>query len=113
MSLTELPIFKEEPLYEYPVTLSGRSYTFRTDYNEREDRWYTYLFDDSLTMVSGPMRIRPGIDLLRKVRWKESCPAGAIIAFDIGGTGESPGGAPSWAELGRRVRLFYDDGEAT
>ena len=108
----EIAVFKEEPLTEATVTLSGRDYRLRTDYNGREDRWYLYLFDADGVLVSGPMRVRPGIDLLRKVRWKTSCPAGALIAFDLSGTAESPGAAPSWAEYGRRVRLFYDDLEA-
>lgn len=110
MSLFELTVFPETPLYEYRATLSAREYVLRFDYNEREDRWFLYLFDAASALISGPMKIRPGVPLLRKVRWKDSCPAGEIIALDPSGTVDSPGAAPTWNELGRRVRLFYDDG---
>lgn len=110
MSLLELQLFPEEPLHEQKVVLSGREYTIRTDYNGREDRWFIYLCDASGTMVSGPMKIVCGKPLLRYARWKPSCPPGELIAIDPSGTRESPGDPPTWADLGRRVRLFYDNG---
>ncbi len=109
MSLLELTVFRETPLYEYRIALSGREYILRIDYNGREDRWFLYLLDAEGTIVAGPRKIVCGKSLLRLDRWKPACPPGHIIALDLAGTRASPGASPTWAEFGTRVRLFYDD----
>lgn len=105
--IVELSLFPETPLYEYRVSLSGREYRIRVDYNGREDRWYLYLLDAAGALVAGPMKVVCGRDMLGHDRWKADCPAGQLIAIDMAGSPASPGASPTWAELGRRVRLFY------
>jgi hypothetical protein len=107
--MLSLPVFIEEPLYEYRLTLAAREYILRVDYNGREDRWYLALESADGTPISGRRKIVCGKSLLRHCHHLEACPPGEIFALDLKGTATSPGAAPSWAELGRRVTLFYDE----
>lgn len=111
--IVELTVFPETPLYEYRVPLSGREYRIRVDYNGREDRWYLYLLDADGALIAGPMKVVCGRDLLAHDRWKAACPPGQLIALDLAGTVTSPGASPSWADFGRRVRLFYQTADVT
>ncbi len=109
MALAELRLFPDVPLYEYRTALSGREYWLKFDYGAREDRWSLYLLDESKALFAGPLRIACGWDLLRQCRARKGCPPGLLIALDPSRTIESPGAPPGFADLGRRVRLFYND----
>lgn len=102
-----LPILVDVPLYEYRLTLSGREYALRVDYNGREDRWSLTLFDAAGVPISGRRKIVCGKPLLRHCHHLPSCPPGEIFAADKRGTAAAPGAAPALADLGRRVTLYY------
>jgi hypothetical protein len=104
-----LPLLVDTPLYEYRLTLSGREFVLRVDYNGREDRWYLALSDKDGTPISGRRKIVCGKPLLRHCHHLPSCPPGEIFAADKRGTVESPGAAPGLQDLGRRVTLYYGE----
>lgn len=107
MSLVELKLFPDSPLYEYRTTLSKREYRLRFDYSEREDRWYLRVKDADGALVLGATKIVCGRGFFARRRHVAACPAGELIAIDRNGTADSPGESPGFYDLGRRVRLFY------
>lgn len=110
--MLDLTVFVEEPLYEYRLTLDTREYILRVDYNGREDRWYLELLTGAGEPISGRRKIVCGKPLLRHCHHIEACPPGDIVAIDVKGSVSSPGAAPAWSELGRRVTLHYVDAVA-
>jgi len=73
-----------EPLITQTVSLDGRSYVFRFDWNSRTDRWSVSLAaEDGQGILSGAALVL-NIDLLRTVPGTLSyAPPGQIIAGGI------------------------------
>lgn len=107
LAISDLVLFPDTPNYEYRLTLSHREYVLRVDWNGREDRWYLELLDANKKPISGRRKIVCGKPLLRHCHNNPSCPPGDIVAVDERGSADSPGAAPSFQELGRRVKLQY------
>lgn len=100
----EIPIALDTPLYTERVTLDGREYLFRFDWNGRENRWYF-----SIGTVQPEAWLARGIKIvaefpLTRRFTSEAMPPGSIIAHDFSNQKGEP---PAFQDLGRRVRLFY------
>jgi len=89
------------------VSLSGRLYTLRWLWNERDARWFMDLaLSDGTPIVSG-VRVVVGWDLLASVT-HESRPPGAIIFFDHTTSDETlRGDDPGLDDFGDRVVGYY------
>lgn len=98
-----LPLFVDTPLYTERVTLDGVEFTLRFDYSGREDRWYFAVYDAAGAKVRSGMKITSNWNTLRLCQ-NEGRPAGVIVFSDPRAPNTA---APSFAELGRRVLLFY------
>ena len=104
--MKEIPLPLAVPLFTQSVTLEGKDLVLRFDYNGREDRWYLDVRDEAGELVVGAVKVRCGQDLLAKARARAVL-EGFLVALDLAGTPASPGAPPGYADLGRRVRLFY------
>lgn len=99
----QIPIFSDTPLYTQRVTLNGSEFLLRFDYSGKEDRWYLSVFDAAGIAVRRGVKVIPNWDALRLVA-TETKPRG-ILFFADGSRGAKS--APAFADLGRRVALFY------
>lgn len=104
--MTEIPLPLDIPLFTQTVTLEGKDLSMRFDYNGREDRWYLDVRDEDGELVVGAVKVRCGQDLLAKARARAVL-EGYVLALDLAATDTNPGAPPAFADLGRRVRLFY------
>lgn len=98
-----LPLFVDTPLYTERVTLNGREFLLRFDFTAKEDRWYLSIFDAAGVAVRRGIKIIPQWDMLRLCA-DERQPRGVVFFADLRGSGSA---APAFADLGRRVALFY------
>jgi hypothetical protein len=105
MSILEIPIALDTPLYTERVVLDGREYLFRFDWNGRESRWRFDIGTVEEVWLARGIKVLCGFPLLRRFT-AETFPAGDLIAVDFSPDIET-GEAPTFYELGRRVRLFY------
>ena len=99
----EIPLSSDTPLYTIRVTLDGQEYIFKFDWNERENRWYFSLFTIDEKPLATGIKLVANWPLLRRFT-SGDMPPGILIAGDF-----SPlqGEAPTYAELGVRVRFLY------
>ena len=104
----ELRLFKDTPDYSTEYQLSGAVYRFRFYWNGREDRWYFDLSDTDDNPIRMGVKIVANWDSL-KVCVHENRPPGVLSFVDLSDPGAD---APGFVDLGRRVRLSYDDGVA-
>lgn len=98
-----IPLFADAPLYTERVTLNGAEFLLRFDYTAKEDRWYLSIFDVAGVAVRRGIKILPQWDMLRLCA-DERQPRGILFFADLRGSGRA---APAFADLGRRVALFY------
>lgn len=102
------PLFPDVPLYRFDVTLDGVPFTLRLDYSGREDRWYLAVYDAQGVKVRSGMKVTSNWNTLRQCQ-NEGRPAGVLVFSD---PRRPDSAAPAFAELGRRVLLFYFPGAA-
>lgn len=75
-----IPTLRDTPFYTQKVTLDGKEYTFRFEWNQRNG-WFLGL-EDADGVIFDPRKIVIGWDLLRPVRWNTRAPQGALLALD-------------------------------
>lgn len=102
--ILEYRLYPEVPRYETNPTLSGTTLRFRFDWSGREDRWYLSIFDADGEPIRTGIKCMTNRDVLEGVKHANRPPG--RLAFGDANNSEPAG----FAELGRRVRLFYDDG---
>lgn len=99
----EIPLPVDTPLFTMSVILDGQSYNLQLDYCEREFRWYlSILTIDGIRLASG-IKVIADWPLLRQAV-DERLPPGILMSADVSGSG---GESPEFADLGRRVKLWY------
>jgi hypothetical protein len=99
-------LYPDVPHYSTEIELSGVVYRFEFYWNGREDRWYFDLRALDSTPIAVGVKIVSNWDSLRTLV-HELRPPGIISFVDL----KDPNAdAPSFVELGRRVRMSYDDG---
>jgi hypothetical protein len=99
----EIPLSVETPLYLFRVTLDGREYVIRLDWNGREKRWYLDIGISESSWIRRGIKLVPNWPLLHRVSNKNK-PPGHLFAIDLG---TPSGDAPEFSDLGQRVKLFY------
>lgn len=87
------------------LTLDGRVYTLRLDWNETARGWFFSLLDSEDVPVMLGVRVVANWPLLRWKKWDPRCPPGELAAVDETGDG-SPPGFDDFG-LGKRVQLTY------
>ena len=99
----EIPLYPDVPLYTETVNLDGVDYLLRFDYSAKEDRWFLSVFSAAGAPLRLGVKVLSGWNTLRLCRITGR-PPGLLFASDP----RSPtADAPGFADLGRRVRLFY------
>ncbi len=98
-----IPVFPGEPLYKERVRLEGKDYSFKFDWNNREQRFYMSIRDLEETPLLTGIKIISNWLLLANHHFNPDLPPGQLIAIDL----ESGGEPPTFRDFGTRVRLFY------
>jgi hypothetical protein len=104
-----IPLFPDNPSYSMRVPLSGTDFILRLDYSGRQDCWYLDVSDANAAPIVLGMKIICDWPIMRKCRLPTR-PVGQLIFTDLTSQGQStgvPGLAPKFADLGRRVALYY------
>ncbi len=104
-TFAEFPLFPDVPRYDMQVQIAGKNYGVRLDYNGRENRWNFSLFASDGEPIATGLKVVCNWDMLYGIVHAER-PPGQVVFFDLFGSGEPP----TFADLGRRVRLGYYDG---
>lgn len=99
----EIPIAVDVPLYTERVTLDGKEYLLRFDWNGREGRWYLDIGTVSEVWILRGLKLVANWPLLRKSVDPRK-PPGSLMAVDFSDSGGEP---PDFYDLGRRVKLLY------
>jgi hypothetical protein len=99
----EIPVSLDVPLYTQRVTLDGKEFLMRFDWNARDSRWRFDLGTIDEVWLACGVKIVCNVPLLRKFT-SEAMPSGILIAVDFSPQG---GESPVFADLGRRVKLMY------
>lgn len=99
----EIPVSLDIPLYTERVTLDGKEYLFRFDWNGREGRWYLDIGDIDENWIVTGIKIIANWPLLRRLVDPRK-PPGDLLAVDYSALGGEP---PALTDLGRRVKLIY------
>jgi hypothetical protein len=102
IEITVPPIAAERGSIIERVTLSGREYILRLQWNVREERWTLSIADQSDVPILDGAVLVADWPLLRTVVDKRR-PPGEIIAWDTTNMGRDPG----LGDLGTRVLLAY------
>ena len=99
-----------EAAFEQRTNLEGDDFIFRFWYNEREDRWFVDLYDDTRSLIAGGVKLIPTANLF-EVLTDDRAPAGRVGVFDRYSAGDAPrtARAPGFADLGSRVLVLYYD----
>lgn len=105
MATLLIPTSPGVPYYAQKTRLDGRDYLLRFSYNERIQRWYLGLYDESNTPLLLGLKLVANWPLLRHYRHDPRLPPGELMAIDL----TSDGSPPTLDELGegRRVELTY------
>lgn len=103
VTVTEIPLFPDQPSYRMTVTLSGIAFVLALDYSGRSDRWYLSVFDSQGNAIEVRRKARINWPMIRR-SVSAARPKGALVFFDA-----SSDLAPGFSDLGRRVRLMYID----
>jgi hypothetical protein len=99
----EVPVQNATPLYTQRVTLEGRDYLLRFDWNGREGRWYLDVGTvDEVWIVTG-VKVICNWPLFRTLT-DDRKPPGYLMAADLSPEGGEP---PGFYDLGQRVKLLY------
>lgn len=98
----EIPLSLDTPLYTERVTLDGREYLLRFDWNGREGRWYLSIGTITEVWIRRGIKVVANWPLTRK-SVDLRLPPGHLFAMDLTSNGEPP----DFYDLGRRVKLFY------
>lgn len=96
---------REDPYYVQRTKLDGRVYILSFSYNEREERWYLSLLDETEDPIIQGLKLVSNWSLLFPHRYDPRTPPGELSVADITGDG-SP---PKLTELGagKRCQLLY------
>src|SRR5690606_36100754 len=80
----------EVPYDRQRVRLDGRNYVLTIGYNEREQRWYLSLADESDVPIATGIKLVANWSLLHPYRYDPRTSPGQITASDISGDGSPP-----------------------
>ncbi len=100
-------LFDGTALYTLRVDMSDVEYILTFKWNDRDGAWYFDLSDTSNDMIRAGIKVVLGWPLLSTISDRRR-PPGDIIAVDT----EDSGVEADINDLGMRVLLVYDDGEA-
>lgn len=103
MTTVRLPVTGETPHFAFTTELDGATWGFEFRWNHRAEQWIMTMLDgDGNVLVSG-IRVFVNLPLLDRFRAYGTLPPGDIVALDESGANLDPG----FADLGRRVMLYY------
>lgn len=100
-----VPTLPDEPFYEQTSTFEGVNYGLVFRYNQREDRWYMTIQNETGTdLVRGIKLVTGGVFLTARYRTLGLPPGEFMVGAPLG----QPT-APGFGELGedRRCQLLY------
>lgn len=103
MKPVEVPVQIDTPLYVERVTLDGKDYLLRFDWSGRENRWFLDLGTVDEIWLRKGVKIIANWPLFRTLIDARK-PPGQLFAIDLSAPTGDP---PEFADLGRRVKLFY------
>lgn len=100
--------FRDRPFTKQRVTLDGKDYVLRLQWNSRSG-WYLGLADQDDSPIFQPRKLVVRWDMLQAHRHDERCPPGGLFAVDLDGAGRPEYGdlATSLSPADGRVVLFY------
>lgn len=90
------------PFWTQRVTLEGRDFYLRAEWNQRDSRWYLGMSDAKEVVIYQPRKVVADWDLLRVIVDRRR-PPGFLFARDMTGQGLPPG----LDDFGTRVLLLY------
>jgi hypothetical protein len=93
------------PYYTITIKLDGREFGLRFAWNQREERWYMDIRDDTGEALAVGVKVIANWPLLRGSQFDTRLPPGVFMAFDLTQDGSPPGFYD--LEPGRRVELSY------
>lgn len=102
----EIPLSSSVASFTKTVNLSGVVFMIRFDFNQRIKTWSFSLIDSTNTVLYRGL-CRPGINIISQIK-KENMPKGRLFFLSL----EASESLPDRDNLGDRVILIYDDGEA-
>lgn len=105
MSSLIIPTTPGEPYYRQKTTLEGREYILGFSYNQRIERWYLSIYDETEAPLLLGLKLMTNRPLLRHYRADTRLPPGELMAIASDGSTEPP----TLNELGenKRVELVY------
>lgn len=60
---------------------SGTRIGFRFQFSSEQSRWFVWLLDLDLTLIAGPIRLVPGVDLLLQYKHDPRVPQGQLFVY--------------------------------
>lgn len=91
MGLTLLiPTVQDQADYSLRTRLDGREYNFHLMWNEREDRWYLDISDESDVVVCAGIKLVTNWPLLRYYHADPAVPPGELVVVDETSDGSPP-----------------------
>ena len=96
-----IPLCLDTPLWTMRTTLDGAEYVLKFDWNDRAQRWIFSLYDVSQNPLALGVTVHANQNPLLNL---PPILPGLLAFVDTSSTTPTP---PGFADLGRRVRLFY------
>ena len=93
---------EDTPFWSQRVTLDGREYLLRGEWNQRAGFWYLGVSDAEEDPIVAPRKAVADWDLLKGVTDSRR-PPGALVCVDFSGAGADPG----FRDFTGRVALVY------
>ena len=97
-----IPVFEQNPAYEYSIQLEGVSYRLTFTWNERTKAWYLDIADDNGTEIVSGKRIIHTWPLFGRYAL-DTLPPGSFFALVLDDSDLDP----LFEDLGTRVSLTY------
>lgn len=100
-----IPTVQGEPYYSQRTRLDGREYNLHFAWNQREERWYLSLHDETDAPLVSSIKLVTNWPLLRFWRFDPRVPPGELMVVDLTGNDEPPG--IDELGVGMRCELTY------
>lgn len=107
-SLVTIPVAPGVPAQDVTVTLDGRRFVLRLDWNARIGRWMLDLSTENGAAILRAKGLALRADLLRQVRYRTDAPPGVLMAIDT----QAQDAEVSLGTLGLRTRhrlVYFGD----
>jgi hypothetical protein len=106
MAVLLIPTTPGEPFHSSKVRLEGRDFVFRLAWNQREERWYLSILDESGGNLAMGIKLVCDVELLRSRRAAQpTLPPGQLAVIDLTGDNSPP--LLDELGIGKRCELTY------